>query len=50
MKKLSLVIASLLLAAFAFYQLQNTTPFPSLQKEPFDYMAVNDECTKTLEI
>ena len=49
-KKLALVAVSLLLATFALYQLNNQSATPALQKEPFDYLAVNAECTKTLEV
>jgi len=50
MKKVSLVVLSLLLATFALYQFNSQQPTPSLQKEPIDYFGLNDECTKTLEI
>ena len=50
MKKTSLVVVSLVLAAFALYQLNDQPAAPSLQKEPFDYLGVKEECTKKLEV
>lgn len=53
MQKLSIIAVSLLLAAFAVYQFQGNQAapaLPALQKEPFDYMGVNEECSKTIEI
>jgi hypothetical protein len=50
MKKLSLIAITLALAAVAFYHLNDSNTAPSLQKEPFDYLNYNQDCTKQLEI